>query len=211
MAISLNEKKARAKVAQKMLDQYFPDPKPPLDYTNTFTMLIAVLLSAQTTDVHVNKVTPTLFKLAKNAQAMAQLSVDQILECIRGVNYAPTKAKNIKNLSLLLLEKHQGKVPSTFEELEALPGVGHKTASVVLNHAFDLATFPVDTHIHRLAKRWKLSSGKDVKQTEADLKTVFPESSWGKLHLQIIYYGRAFCTARGCDGHTCPICKRLNG
>lgn len=207
----LAERKSRAKIAHRMLDMYYPDPQPPLDSVNDFTMLVAVLLSAQTTDVHVNKVTPGLFKAASDAKAMAKLSVGDILGFIRGVNYGPTKAKHIHALAHQLIELHEGHVPRTFEELEALPGVGHKTASVVMSHAYGLPAFPIDTHIHRLAKRWKLSSGKDVKTTERDLKEVFPEASWGKLHLQFIYYGREHCSARGCDGETCPICRKLNG
>ena len=203
-------KKDRAKVIQRMLDERYPDPAPPLVSNNEFELLIAVLLSAQATDVQVNKITPALFARANSAEKMAKLQTEEILGHIRSINYSPTKAKNIKALAEKLVREHRGEVPRTLEELEELPGVGHKTASVVMSHAFGEPAFPVDTHIHRLAKRWKLSSGKNVETTEKDLKTLFAEPTWGKLHLQIIYYGREHCTARGCDGKSCPICKTLN-
>ena len=210
MALSLEEKKKRGRYIQKLLARLYPNPKPPLDHDDPFTLLIAVLLSAQTTDARVNLVTPALFKRAHTPKEMAKLSVDEILSYIRTCGLAPTKAKNIRKLSEILVEKYGSKVPRTFEELEALPGVGHKTASVVMSQAFGVPAFPVDTHIHRLAKRWKLSSGKDVKTTEEDLKKIFPESAWNPLHLQIIFYGREHCTARGCDGFECKLCHHLN-
>ncbi len=204
-------KKDRADFILKTLQELYPNPKPPLLHEDPFTLLIAVLLSAQTTDARVNLVTPALFKKAKTPQKMAKLTVAQILSFIKTCGLAPTKAKNIQKLSQILVEQHQGRVPQTFEELEALPGVGHKTASVVMSQIFNIPTFPVDTHIHRLAKRWKLSSGKSVEQTERDLKKVFPESTWHDVHLQIIYYGREHCSARGCNGTSCLICRPLNG
>jgi endonuclease-3 len=211
MALTIAEKQKRAKYIEKELARLYPDPKPPLDHSDSFTLLIAVLLSAQTTDARVNIVTPALFKKAPTPQKMAKLSDEEILSFIKTCGLAPTKAKNIRKLSQILVEKKDGRVPDTFEELEALPGVGHKTASVVMTQCFGHPAFPVDTHIHRLAKRWKLSPGKNVEQVETDLKKLFPESSWHDVHLQIIFYGREFCSARGCDGHTCPICKKLNG
>ncbi len=211
MALTIAEKQKRAKYIEKELARLYPDPKPPLDHSDSFTLLIAVLLSAQTTDARVNIVTPALFKKAPTPQKMAKLSDEEILSFIKTCGLAPTKAKNIRKLSQILVEKYDGRVPDTFEELEALPGVGHKTASVVMTQCFGHPAFPVDTHIHRLAKRWKLSPGKNVEQVETDLKKLFPESSWHDVHLQIIFYGREFCSARGCDGHTCPICKKLNG
>lgn len=210
MALTIAEKQKRAKYIEKELARLYPDPKPPLDHSDSFTLLIAVLLSAQTTDARVNMVTPALFKKAPTPQKMAKLSDEEILSFIKTCGLAPTKAKNIRKLSQILVEKYDGRVPDTFEELEALPGVGHKTASVVMTQCFGHPAFPVDTHIHRLAKRWKLSPGKNVEQVETDLKKLFPESSWHDVHLQIIFYGREFCSARGCDGHTCPICKKLN-
>jgi len=211
MALTIAEKQKRAKYIEKELARLYPDPKPPLDHSDSFTLLIAVLLSAQTTDARVNIVTPALFKKAPTPQKMAKLSDEEILSFIKTCGLAPTKAKNIRKLSQILVEKYAGRVPDTFEELEALPGVGHKTASVVMTQCFGHPAFPVDTHIHRLAKRWKLSPGKNVEQVETDLKKLFPESTWHDVHLQIIFYGRGFCSARGCDGHTCPICKKLNG
>ncbi len=193
-----------------MLDQLYPNPPPPLNSSNDFEMLIAVMLSAQATDVQVNKITPALFNRANSAEKMAKLNLDEILALVKSINYAPTKAKHIKMLSEKIVQEHGGKVPNTIDALEDLPGIGHKTASVMMIHAFGQPAFPVDTHIHRLAARWKLSSGKNVQTTESDLKAVFPESSWAKLHLQIIYYGREHCSARNCDGFSCPICKKLN-
>jgi endonuclease-3 len=211
MALSLVERQKRAKIAQKTLIKLYPDPKPPLDHADAFSLLVAVALSAQTTDLMVNQVTPSLFKIAPTPEKMAKLSAAEILSHIRRVNYSPTKAKNLKNLSQKLVSEFNGQVPKTFEALESLPGVGHKTASVVMSQMFGLLAFPVDTHIHRLAMRWKLSSGKSVKETEADLKAVFADKTWHDVHLQMIFYGREYCSARSCDGETCPICKKLNG
>ncbi len=202
-------KAERAEFILNDLSRRYPNPAPPLDHDDAFTLLIAVLLSAQTTDARVNIVTPGLFKKANTPQKMAMLDVADILESIKTCGLAPTKAKNIKKLSQILCEKHAGTVPNTFEELEALPGVGHKTASVVMAQIFGVPAFPVDTHIHRLAKRWRLSSGKNVEHTEQDLKRLFPQHTWNDLHLQIIFYGREHCTARGCDGKTCFICSRV--
>lgn len=210
-ATTRRTKTERAEWIQQSLEGYYPEVPIPLDHVDPYTLLIAVLLSAQCTDVRVNQVTPHLFALAQTPQQMARLSVDQIKEIIRPCGLSPQKSKAISELSKILCQQHGGRVPQSFEELEALPGVGHKTASVVMAQAFGVPAFPVDTHIHRLAARWKLSSGKNVVQTERDLKKLFPESSWNKLHLQIIYYGREHCTARGCDGHRCPICGELNG
>ena len=190
------------------LDQLYPAPPIPLDHRDPFTLLIAVLLSAQCTDERVNKVTPALFDLADQPEKMARQSVEQINAIVRPCGLAPKKAQAIWDLSHLLLDKHKGQVPKTFEELEELPGVGHKTASVVMAQAFNHPAFPVDTHIHRLAQRWKLTSGKSVTQTEKDLKRHFPEERWNDLHLQIIYYGREYCTARTCHGLECVICQR---
>jgi endonuclease-3 len=203
-------KKARAAIVAKRLAALYPEPAIPLDHVDAFTLLIAVLLSAQCTDKRVNQITPQLFDLADKPDAMAALPVGTIQRIIRPCGLSPRKARAIKELSQLLLDRHGGKVPRTIEDLEALPGVGHKTASVVMAQAFDIPAFPVDTHIHRLAKRWKLSSGKNVVQTERDLKRLFPQGEWIKLHLRIIYYGREHCTARGCDGTKCPICRELN-
>lgn len=198
----------RAALVHKRLKQLYPNPPIPLDHSNAFTLLIAVLLSAQCTDERVNQVTPALFKKAKTPQKMVKLTVDQIREIIKPCGLSPQKSKAIHGLSHILLDKHKGKVPQSFEDLEALPGVGHKTASVVMAQAFGVPAFPVDTHIHRLAQRWGLTSGKNVKQTEADLKKLFPETAWNNLHLQIIFYGREFCTARGCDGTKCELCRK---
>jgi endonuclease-3 len=211
MAISLNEKKRRGEIIRKVLEKKYPDPKPPLDHQDAFTLLVAVLLSAQTTDARVNIVTPALFARARTPESMSQLTAAEILSYIKTCGLAPTKAKNIQKLSEILVEKHQGQVPDNFEDLEALPGVGHKTASVVMSQMFHVPAFPVDTHVHRLAKRWKLSSGKNVEQTELDLKKIFDQSIWNSISLQIIFYGREFCGARSCDGKTCPLCKNLNG
>lgn len=189
------------------LEALYPAPPIPLDHTSPFTLLIAVLLSAQTTDKRVNLVTPELFRLADTPEKMAKLGETKILELIRTCGLAPQKARAIAKLSQILIDKHGGEVPRTLEELEELPGVGHKTASVVMVQAFHVPAFPVDTHIHRLAQRWGLSSGKNVTETEKDLKALFPKELWNKLHLQIIYYGREHCTARGCDGTVCLICR----
>ena len=183
----------KAEIILKMLEEYYPETPVPLDHENEFQLLIAVLMSAQTTDKKVNEVTPELFRRGPNAKEMSMLTIDTIREIIREVGLAPTKAKNIYNLSHILCEKHNGEVPSTFQELEDLPGVGHKTASVVMAQAFGVPAFPVDTHIHRLAARWGLSNGKSVEKTEKDLKAIFPKESWNKLHLQIIFFGREYC------------------
>lgn len=194
------------RIAQQ-LEELYPVIPIPLDHTNSFELLVAVLMSAQTTDLKVNEVTPALFAKANSAKAMAALEVDTILSDIRQVGLAPTKAKNIKRLSEMLLEHHNGEVPASFEALEALPGVGHKTASVVMAQAFGVPAFPVDTHIHRCAARWGLSNGSTVEKTERDLKAVFPKEKWNDLHLQIIFFGREYCPARYHDLTTCPICS----
>ena len=190
----------------EILDRLHPNPSVPLDHSDAFTLLIAVLMSAQTTDAQVNKVTPDLFTLANNPQDMAALSEQTILSKIRFCGLAPTKAKNIRKLAHLLLERHKGQVPRDFKSLEALPGVGHKTASVVMAQAFGVPAFPVDTHIHRLAARWGLSEARNVVQTEHDLKKIFPQIRWNELHIQLILFGRAHCPARGHDLSQCPIC-----
>lgn len=199
----------RVATIHRILNKLFPDPPIPLSHTSHYTLLIAVLLSAQCTDKKVNEVTPQLFAKANTAEKMVKLSVAQIQSIIKPCGLAPTKAKNIKKLSEILVKNFEGKIPRTLGELETLPGVGHKTASVVAIHAFDIPAFPVDTHIHRCAKRWGLSNGKNVKQTEKDLKEAFPKSSWNKLHLQIIYYARKYCPAKGHNIEACPICKSL--
>lgn len=200
------KKSERAQLILERLTELYPDPPIPLDHTNPFTLLIAVLLSAQCTDKKVNEVTPALFRLASTPQKMAKIPVDKILEIIRPCGLSPRKSKAISGLSKILVDQHDSTVPQDFDALEALPGVGHKTASVVMAQAFNVPAFPVDTHIHRLAQRWGLTNGKNVKQTEADLKKLFPSETWNKLHLQIIFYGRQYCTARGCDGTKCQIC-----
>ena len=197
----------RAQRIHQRLDELYPDPPIPLDHSDPFTLLIAVLLSAQCTDERVNQVTPELFSLADNPDQMAQLPVSKIRQIIRPCGLSPKKSKAISELSKILINQHESDVPKSFTELEALPGVGHKTASVVMAQAFGVPAFPVDTHIHRLAQRWGLTSGKNVKQTETDLKSLFPEEHWNRLHLQIIFYGREFCTARGCDGTKCELCQ----
>ncbi len=202
-------KKDRVHYIMQELEKYYPEISIPLDHKDPYTLLIAVLLSAQCTDVRVNQITPRLFAKADNPADMIQLSIDQIADIIRPCGLAPMKSKGIHGLSRILLEKHQGQVPQSFAELEELPSVGHKTASVVLGQAFGVPTFPVDTHIHRLARRWQLSSGRSVIQTEADLKVLFPRQSWNKLHLQMIWYGREHCSARSCHGLSCAICKAL--
>jgi endonuclease-3 len=199
----------RAAIVDRRLAELYPDPPIPLHHKDAFTLLVAVMLSAHTTDRSVNSVTPELFAKADTAEKMARLPVDEIQRIIRPVGLSPTKAKNLSALARLLVEKHGGQVPRTFEELEALPGVGHKTASVVMTQAFDTPAFPVDTHIHRLAQRWGLTDGRSVEQTERDLKAVFPREHWSKLHLRIIYYGREHCTARGCDGMSCELCREV--
>ena len=194
------------KISQ-ILDEHFARPPIPLDHKDAYTLLVAVLLSAQCTDERVNMVTPGLFELADNAKDMAKLSVEQILEAIRSCGLAPTKAKNILKLSEILTAEYDGVVPDTLVQMEALPGVGHKTASVVMTQAFGMPAFPVDTHIFRLARRWGLSRGNNVDAVEKDLKKVFPEDAWGKVHLQFIYFGRKFCPARGHIPEDCPICS----
>jgi len=194
------------RIAQQ-LEAFYPVIPIPLDHSNPFELLVAVLMSAQTTDLKVNEVTPALFAKADNPRAMANLSVDVILNDIRQVGLAPTKAKNIRRLSEMLNELHGGEVPDSFEALEALPGVGHKTAGVVMAQAFGVPAFPIDTHIHRLAARWGLSDGSNVVKTERDLKAVFPKEKWNDLHLQIIFFGREYCPARFHDLTKCPICS----
>lgn len=200
----------KANFVLKRLEELYPETPIPLSHSDPYTLLIAVLLSAQCTDERVNKITPHLFKKADNPKKMIQLSVAEIAEIIKPCGLSPKKSKAIHELSLILIEKYSGQVPQNFEALESLPGVGHKTASVVMAQSFGVPAFPVDTHIHRLAQRWGLTSGKNVKQTEKDLKSLFPENKWNKLHLQIIFYGREFCSARGCDGLTCEICSAFN-
>lgn len=190
------------------LEKLYPNPPIPLDHKDAYTLLIAVLLSAQCTDVRVNKTTPSLFKLADNPYDMMKLSVDEIREIIKPCGLSPMKSKGIAGLSKILVEQYNGEVPNTFEALESLPAVGHKTASVVMTQWFGVPAFPVDTHIHRLAYRWGLSSGKSVEQTEKDLKRLIPEEKWNKAHLQIIFFGREYCTARGHDWKVCPICMK---
>ncbi|MBL7811077.1 MAG: endonuclease III [Bacteroidetes bacterium] len=200
-------KKEKAAFILKKLEELFPETPIPLQHEDAYTLLIAVLLSAQCTDERVNQITPKLFSLAKTPQDMVKLSVEQIQEIIRPCGLSPMKSKGIYGLSHILLEKHKGQVPESFSALEALPAVGHKTASVVMSQAFGHPAFPVDTHIHRLAKRWGLTQGKNVEQTERDLKKLFPENTWNKLHLQIIYFGRKYCPARGHNPLECPICS----
>ncbi len=200
------DRQSRADRIGELLDELYPKPPIPLDHTDGFTLLIAVLLSAQTTDARVNLVTPALFEAAPTAAEMALLSDEEILEFIRTCGLAPTKARNIHRLANILIDDHEGKVPETLDELEKLPGVGHKTASVVMTQWFGVPAFPVDTHIHRLAQRWDLSSGKNVDTTEADLKKVFPEDTWNRRHLQFIYFGREHCPALRHDYEVCPIC-----
>ena len=200
-------KKERAAFIKKRLGELYPDPPIPLRHKDPYTLLVAVLLSAQCTDERVNKTTPELFALAGNPRDMARQPVEKIQAIIRPCGLSPQKAKAISGLSNILMDKYDGAVPQTLDELETLPGVGHKTASVVMTQAFGEPAFPVDTHIHRLAQRWGLTNGKNVQQTEADLKKLFPKESWRDLHLQIIYYGREHCSARGCDGTVCEICR----
>ena len=201
------KRKEKAERIQSMLEELYPETPVPLDHDTPFQLLVAVLMSAQTTDLKVNQVTPELFRQGPTPEKMAALDVSQIQSMIREVGLAPTKAKNIKRLSELLIERHQGNIPNTFEELEALPGVGHKTAGVVLAQAFGIPAFPIDTHIHRLAARWGLSNGRNVDQTEKDLKAIFPKEAWNDLHLQIIFFGREYCPARYHDLSECPICS----
>jgi endonuclease-3 len=202
-------KKKRAAYVLEQLEGYYAETPIPLDHTDAYTLLIAVLLSAQCTDERVNQITPALFKMAGSPQEMVKHSVEEIKAIIRPCGLSPRKSKAIWELSKMIIELHDGEVPASFEDLEAMPGVGHKTASVVMAQAFGVPAFPVDTHIHRLAQNWKLTTGKSIDQTEKDLKRLFPEDKWNKLHLQIIFYGRDYCTARGCKGLVCPICTTL--
>ena len=203
-------KEERFIYVSKELQKLYPKTPIPLDHDSIYTLLVAVLLSAQCTDIRVNQVTPALFSLADNPFDMALVDTDEIREFIKPCGLSPKKSRAISELSKILCEDYEGKVPESFEALEALPGVGHKTASVVMSQGFNHPAFPVDTHIHRLAQRWRLSKGKNVTQTEKDLKKGFPIEDWNKLHLQIIFYGREFCTARGCDGRVCKICSVVN-
>ena len=204
------KKEERFIYISKEIQKLYPETPIPLDHDSIYTLLIAVLLSAQCTDVRVNQVTPELFELANNPFDMSLVDPDEIRKIIRPCGLSPKKSKAIAELSKILCEKYEGQVPESFEALEALPGVGHKTASVVMSQGFNHPAFPIDTHIHRLAQRWRLSRGKNVKQTEKDLKKGFPIEDWNKLHLQIIFYGREYCTARGCDGRVCKICSEVN-
>ena len=203
-------KEERFIYVSKELQKLYPKTPIPLDHDSIYTLLVAVLLSAQCTDIRVNQVTPALFSLADNPFDMASVDIEEIREIIKPCGLSPKKSRAISELSKILCEDYEGKVPESFEALEALPGVGHKTASVVMSQGFNHPAFPIDTHIHRLAQRWRLSRGKNVKQTEKDLKKGFPIEDWNKLHLQIIFYGREYCTARGCDGRVCKICSEVN-
>ena len=204
------KKSEKASLISEILDQHYPRTPIPLDHTDNFTLLVAVLLSAQCTDERVNTVTPVLFKKAKNPKEMSKLSEQQIYKIIKPCGLGPKKSKAIKNLSKILVEEYDSKIPCDIDKLEKLPGVGHKTASVVISQGFGIPAFPVDTHIHRLAQRWGLTSGKNVVITERDLKKIFPEENWNKLHLQIIFWGREFCTARSCFALECEICRACN-
>ena len=199
----------RVEIILKELKKLYPSPPIPLNHTNAFTLLVAVVLSAQSTDKKVNELTEKLFKVADTPQKMAELGVSKIYKYIKQLGLSNQKSKNIYLLSKLIITKFDNQVPNSFEELESLPGVGHKTASVVMSQIYDIPSFPVDTHIHRLSQRWGLTNGKNVRQTEHDLKKLFPISEWNKLHLQIIFYGREYCTARGCDGTKCLMCRTL--
>jgi endonuclease III len=202
-------KKQKATEIVKILEELFPEVPIPLNHVDAYTLLVAVVLSAQCTDERVNQVTPFLFAKADNPYEMAKLEVEEIREIIKTCGLSPMKSKGIKGLSEIIVEKYEGKVPADFEALEAMPSVGHKTASVVMSQAFGVPAFPVDTHIHRLAWRWGLSDGKNVTKTEADLKAVFPKDKWNHLHLQIIYFGRKYCPARGHNPYECPICIKF--
>lgn len=205
----LMNKKERVQFIVETLEELYPNPAIPLDHKDEYTMLISVLLSAQCTDVRVNQVTPHLWALADTPKKMVKLDVEDIADVIRPCGLTGAKSKAIHRLSEILLEKHNGEVPDNFEDLEALPGVGHKTASVVMSQVFGVPAFPVDTHIHRLMQRWKLTNGKNVEQTEKDAKRLFAEELWNKLHLQIIFFGREYCPARGHNADTCPICSKI--
>jgi len=202
-------KNERAEIIIKELKKLYPSPPIPLNHSNAFTLLVAVVLSAQSTDKKVNELTKDLFKVADTPEKMAKLGIAKIYEYIKQLGLSNQKSKNLYNLSKIIIKKHDNQVPNSFEELESLPGVGHKTASVVMSQVFNIPSFPVDTHIHRLSQRWGLTKGDNVTQTEKDLKKIFPISEWNKLHLQIIFYGREYCTARGCDGTKCLMCKTL--
>jgi len=202
-------RKQRAQIVHRRLDELYPTTDIPLDHADPYTLLVAVVLSAQCTDKMVNRVTPDLWKLADTPEAMSRVAVDRIQAIIRPCGLSPQKAKAISGLSNILVQEHAGQVPQDFDALERLPGVGHKTASVVMAQAFGVPAFPVDTHIHRLAQRWGLTNGKNVVQTESDLKKLFPIEAWNRLHLQIIFYGREHCSARGCDGTVCGICREV--
>ena len=203
------KKSERVKIIIKRLEEIYPETPIPLDHINEFTLLVAVVLSAQSTDKKVNELTKELFKIAPSAEKMYKLGEQKIYDYIKQLGLAKTKARNTYNLSKIIYEKFNNKIPNSFQELESLPGVGHKTASVVMSQVFGVAAFPVDTHIHRLSQRWGLTSGKDVIQTEKDLKRLFPINLWNKLHLQIIFYGREYCSARGCNGTICGLCREL--
>jgi len=203
------KKSERAQIVQSRLEEFYPETPIPLDHKDNYTLLVSVLLSAQCTDKMVNRVTPQLWKLADNPLDMSRRTVESIREIIKPCGLSPRKSKAIHELSAILVMEHDSKVPESFEALERLPGVGHKTASVVMSQGFGHPAFPVDTHIHRLAQRWGLTDGRSVVQTESDLKKLFHESTWNQLHLQIIFYGREHCSARGCDGCVCGICKEL--
>ena len=203
------KKLERVKIIISELQKLYPETPIPLDHNGPFTLLVAVVLSAQSTDKKVNELTKNLFKIADTPDKMMNLGIDNIYKYIKQLGLSNQKSKNTYNLSKILVENFNGKVPNTFEELESLPGVGHKTASVVMSQIFNIPSFPVDTHIHRLSQRWGLTSGKSVIQTEKDLKKIFPVNKWNKLHLQIIFYGRQYCTARGCDGTKCSLCRKL--
>ena len=203
------KKVERVKIIIKRLEEIYPETPIPLDHQNDFTLLVAVSLSAQSTDKKVNELTKELFKVAPTPETMYRLGQRKIYDHIKQLGLAKIKAKNIYNLSKIISEEYNNIIPNSFNELESLPGVGHKTASVVMSQAFGVPAFPVDTHIHRLSQRWGLTSGRSVKQTEEDLKKLFPKFLWNKLHLQIIFYGREYCSARGCNGTSCKLCKEL--
>jgi len=203
------KKKERAQIIMEILGTYYPDPPIPLDHTNAFTLLVAVVLSAQSTDKKVNELTRNLFKIADTPEKMINLGINNIYQYIKQLGLSNQKSKNIYNLSKKIITDFQGKIPDDLLKLESLPGVGHKTASVVMSQVFNEPSFPVDTHIHRLAQRWGLTNGRSVRQTEADLKKIFPKEKWNELHLQIIFFGREHCTARGCDGTKCLLCRKL--
>ena len=203
------KKSERAEIIRKELKKLYPNPPIPLDHKNAFTLLVAVVLSAQSTDKKVNELTKELFKAADNPEKMVNLGISGIYEYIKQLGLSNQKSKNIYHLSKIIIKKHKNHVPNSFEDLESLPGVGHKTASVIMSQVFNIPSFPVDTHIHRLSQRWGLTKGNSVRQTELDLKKIFPISDWNTLHLQIIFYGRQYCTARGCDGTKCIMCRTL--